>query len=63
MTEAAKKAEELQRFQLAYYYVLYSQNLEMMYFLIEPIISRNNHFSTLGKTATELAQGLYRLMQ
>ncbi|MFT4269822.1 MAG: hypothetical protein QM578_02320 [Pantoea sp.] len=63
VTEAAKKAEELQRFQPAYYYVLYSQNLEMMYFLIEPIISRNNHFSTLGKTATELAQGLYRLMQ
>jgi hypothetical protein len=62
-TEAAKKAEELHKYQPAYYYALYSLNLEMMYFLVEPVLSRNNHFRTFGKSNKELAEGLYRLMK
>ncbi|MCU5772085.1 hypothetical protein N5923_13880 [Erwiniaceae bacterium BAC15a-03b] len=60
--KAAKKAEELRYFNSIYYHALYSLNLEMLYFLVEPVIARNNYFSQFMRTDKELAEGLMRLI-
>lgn len=59
---AARKANELKQFNPMYYRALYRMELEMMYFLIEPVISRNNHIYPAMNSEKEIAKKLYRLM-
>ncbi|HGI5918223.1 hypothetical protein [Yersinia enterocolitica] len=42
--QAASAAQRLKMRNKPYYLALYSLKLEMLYFLIEPVISRNDHF-------------------
>ncbi|MBP2169006.1 hypothetical protein J2125_002198 [Erwinia toletana] len=62
ITKAAESANNLKEFNRLYYSALYSQNLEMMYFLIEPVIQQNYHFQPFMKSEREMAEALMRLM-
>ncbi|MCU5771363.1 hypothetical protein N5923_06720 [Erwiniaceae bacterium BAC15a-03b] len=59
---AANAANRLKIFNSIYYQALYSQELEMMYFLIEPVMSRNDHFSILMASDDEIASAIMRLI-
>jgi len=61
--EASNCAENLKKFNAYYYQALYERNLEMMYFLIEPLISRSPYLNPMLISDDELVDLIIRLMR
>ncbi|MDU4841358.1 MAG: hypothetical protein E6X49_09435 [Leclercia adecarboxylata] len=59
--EAANCADNLKRFNAFYYQALYERNLEMMYFIIEPLITRSPYLNPILITDDELVDLIVRL--
>lgn len=61
--EAANSAGNLQKFNAFYYNALYERNLEMMYFLIEPAITKSPYLNPMLISDDELADLIIRLIR
>lgn len=61
--EAANCADNLKKFNAFYYQALYERNLEMMYFIIEPLITRSPYLNPMLITDDELVDLIVRLMR
>lgn len=61
--EAANCADNLKKFNAFYYQALYERNLEMMYFIIEPLINRSPYLNPMLITDDELVDLIVRLMR
>lgn len=61
--EAANSADNLRKFSAFYYSALYARNLEMMYFLIEPVITRNPYLNPMLVSDDELVDLITRLVR
>ncbi|MGP3594295.1 hypothetical protein [Vagococcus sp. WN89Y] len=61
--EAADAANRLKQQNGMYYHALYAEKLEMMYFLIEPVISRNVNLSILRSTDEDIAEAIKRIIK
>jgi len=59
--EAADSANNLYKFNAFYYSALYEHNLEMMYFLIEPIITRSPYLNPMLISDDELVDLIVKL--
>jgi len=60
---AAEAANRLKNSNGVYYALLYNENLEMLYFLIEPVIQKNNLSNFIWESDDEIAANLMRLMR
>ncbi|MGP3591276.1 hypothetical protein [Vagococcus sp. WN89Y] len=58
---ASKAAERLLHKHSRYYRDLYNQDLEMLYFLIEPIINRVDVYNQFAKTDQDIASDILRI--
>lgn len=58
---AADSANKLKQFLPIYYNALYMQNLEMMYFLIEPIVLDSGYLTIITATNDEIVNALRRM--
>lgn len=58
---AADSADNLKKLNAFYYSVLYERNLEMMYFLIEPVITKNPYSNPMLISDEELADFIIRM--
>ena len=61
--EAANCADTLKKFNAFYYSALYERNLEMMYFLIEPVITRSPYLNPMLISDDELVHLIIKLMR
>lgn len=61
--EAADAANRLQRDNGIYYHGLYQAKLEMLYFLIEPIISRNPALVKIRSSEAEITEAIMRMLR
>lgn len=59
--EAANCADNLKKFNAFYYQALYERNLEMMYFIIEPLITRSPYLNPMLISDDELVDLIVRL--
>ncbi|MBV4366315.1 hypothetical protein [Erwinia phyllosphaerae] len=59
--KAANAAERLKKRNLIYYSALYQEELEMLYFLIEPLINRVDNFGRSFLTDQEIASNILRI--
>jgi len=60
--KAADAADELKRVYPIYYNILYRENLEMMYFIVQPVIQRNYALLSTIKSEQQITDALMRLM-
>lgn len=60
---AADSANNLKQFQPLYYHALYIEKLEMMYFLIEPMIMRSGYLNLNTASDGEIIDALNKMMQ
>ncbi|WLI77407.1 hypothetical protein Q5705_02240 [Kosakonia sp. H02] len=61
--DAADAAGRLKQQNGIYYYTLYAETLEMLYFLIEPIISRNSTLNRLPSSDAEITEAIMRIIR
>lgn len=61
--KAADAADRLRRQNGIYYHALYSEKLEMLYFLIEPVISRNPSLNRILSSDDEIADAIMRIVR
>lgn len=61
--EAANCADALKNLNAFYYQALYERNLEMMYFIIEPLITRSPYLNPMLISDDELVDLIVRLMR
>ncbi|KAB8307276.1 hypothetical protein EH228_14830 [Erwinia endophytica] len=61
--DAANSADALKKYNVFYYNALYEKNLEMMYFLIEPVISKNPYLNPMLISDDELVDLITRLVR
>jgi len=61
--EAANCADNLKEFNAFYYQALYERNLEMMYFIIEPLITRSPYLNPMLISDDELVDLIVRLVR
>lgn len=61
--KAADSAQRLQTQYPAYYSALYLQNLEMMYFLIEPVMQRAGALEAQWATDSNIADFITRMIR
>lgn len=61
--EAAKCADNLRKFNAFYYQALYERNLEMMYFIIEPLITRSPYLNPMLISDDELVDMILRFVR
>lgn len=59
--EAADAANRLKQLNTMYYSALYAEKLEMMYFLIEPVISKNPPLRQILSSDDEIADAIMRI--
>ncbi|EOD8995947.1 hypothetical protein [Klebsiella pneumoniae] len=60
--QAADAANRLRQRNPRYYYALYSQKLEMLYFIVEPIINRNEHMFSPPSSDNDIADAIMRII-
>ncbi|MEX1840800.1 hypothetical protein KMW40_10265 [Enterobacter cloacae] len=60
---AADSANTLKKFQPLFYHALYVEKLEMMYFLIEPVIMKTGHLNLNTASDGEIADALNKMMR
>lgn len=60
---AADSANTLKKFQPLFYHALYVEKLEMMYFLIEPVIMKAGYLNLNTASDSEIADALNRMMR
>ena len=61
--EAADAATRLRERDPRYYYALYAEKLEMLYFIIEPIISRNVNLFRTHSSDKDIADAIMRIIK
>lgn len=61
--EAAEAADRLKQANGMYYRALYAETLEMLYFLVEPVITRNPALTRLLSSDDEIANGIMRMIR
>ncbi|ORM90318.1 hypothetical protein HA50_23910 [Pantoea cypripedii] len=61
--EAADAANRLKQRNSPYYYALYSEKLEMLYFVIEPIISKNAYLLSSPSSDEQIADAIMRIIR
>lgn len=61
--KAADAADRLKLQNGMYYHALYAEKLEMLYFLIEPVISRNPSFNRIMSSDDEIAAAINRIIR
>lgn len=61
--KAADAADRLKQQNNIYYRALYAEKLEMMYFLIEPVISRNPALSRIVSSDEEITSAIMRIIR
>ncbi|WP_244153021.1 hypothetical protein [Kosakonia oryziphila] len=61
--DAAKAADRLKQVNWMYYRALYAETLEMLYFLVEPVISRNPALTRLLSSDVDIANGIMRMIR
>ncbi|EMQ1490933.1 hypothetical protein WEU54_002146 [Enterobacter kobei] len=59
---AAESADNLKNFYPLFYNALYAEGLEMMYFLIEPIIMKSGYLNINSASDEEITRALKRMM-
>jgi len=59
--EAADSADKLYKFNAFYYSALYERNLEMMYFFIEPMITKSPYLNPMLISDDELVDLIVKL--
>lgn len=59
---AAESADNLKNFCPLFYNALYAEGLEMMYFLIEPIIMKSGYLNINSASDEEITRALKRMM-
>ena len=59
---AAESADNLKNFCPLFYNALYAEGLEMMYFLIEPIIMKSGYLNINSASGEEITRALKRMM-
>lgn len=59
---AADSADNLKNFCPIFYYALYREGLEMMYFLIEPMIMKSGYLNISTASDEEIVRALKRMM-
>ncbi|EMG7949856.1 hypothetical protein V5L04_004585 [Enterobacter hormaechei] len=59
---AAESADNLKNFCPLFYNALYMEGLEMMYFLIEPIIMKSGYLNINTASDEEIVRALKRMM-
>lgn len=60
---AADSANTLKKFQPLFYHALYVEKLEMMYFLIEPVIMKTGYINLNTASDGEIADALNKMMR
>nr|WP_159466003.1 hypothetical protein [Scandinavium goeteborgense] len=60
---AAESANRLKMLATVYYELLYSKKLEMMFFLVEPIIKKSGHIKTLNSTNYQIAESIAKMVK
>ncbi|MGF6099473.1 hypothetical protein [Enterobacter sp. A4] len=60
---AADSANTLKKFQPLFYHALYVEKLEMMYFLIEPVIMKTGYLNLNTVSDGEIADALNKMMR
>ncbi|MDE1185117.1 MAG: hypothetical protein PW844_01340 [Pantoea sp.] len=61
--EAADAANRLKQRNSTYYYALYSEKLEMLYFIVEPIIIKNAHLLSSPSSDDDIADAIMRIIR
>jgi len=61
--EAAEAAHRLKQLSPVYYQALYAEKLEMLYFLIEPVISKNVHLISGLATEDDIAGAIMQVLR
>ncbi|ARJ44248.1 hypothetical protein B1H58_09360 [Pantoea alhagi] len=61
--EAADAAHRLRQQIPVFYQALYAIKLEMLYFIIEPLITRNAHLHTFPSSEDEIADAIMRIIR
>jgi len=60
---AADAANRLKNQNPRYYSALYAEKLEMFYFIVEPVISRNAHSINSSRTDKDIADDIVRIIR
>ena len=61
--EAADAANRLKQRNSTYYYALCSEKLEMLYFIVEPIIIKNAHRTSSPSSDDDIADAIMRIIR
>lgn len=61
--EAAEAAHRLLQLSPIYYSALYAEKLEMLYFIIEPVINQNVHLISTLSSEDEIANAIMRVLR
>lgn len=61
--KAADAANKLKQENIIYYHMLYAEKLEMLYFLIDPIISRNPPLKRIRSSDDEIVSAIMRIIK
>lgn len=61
--QAADSANRLKNNSPLFYHALYTEHLEMMYFLIEPVITKSGNFNVYSASDDGIAEALIKMMK
>lgn len=61
--QASESANRLKRLAPQYYKALYVHDIEMMYFLIEPVIEKSRYIKETNATNSDIADAISRMMR